>query len=485
MKSSLRIGREFFRLSLLVGALGAGFCLSQSPPSKPKQGSAASAPRGTVLRTPRAVVLRSVRVISDAQGPVVEIVTSSSQGLNPTIESLESPPRLAIDLPNTRVLLLRKRFAGDSAEISRVRINQFQNAPPVTRVVLDLVRPVGYSMDGSGERLLVRLHPLAEARQRSLEPPSVPAFTQGVQPVAVPVSPGGSAAVVEVGERLAGNSSLTAGPDTAVLHLARGGEVRVCPGTTLSVTTSQNGRDLMLGMSTGALEANYTLNDAADSVLTPDFRMELAGPGEFHFAISADTRGNTCVRALPGNTASVIVSELMGDGTYHVKPGEQVVFRTGRLDRTDAVIPDECGCPPPPIPVMRAAAEPVPTVSEKDLPPAVRLAQPGDEAKPEPAEESASGMPARDIARSQVTLTGDPPDTAPLPTPPPGATQVQVDAPFVFRADSPSAPSLEAGTLPISHSNSAAPLLTTVESPEARQHKGVFGKMKGFFLRLF
>jgi len=191
---------------------------------------------------------------------------------------------------------------------------------------------------------------------------------------------------------------------------------------------------------------------------------------------------------LPGNTASVIVSELMGDGTYWVKPNEQVVFRTGRLNLIDATVPDECGCPPPAIPVMRAAAEPTPTVSEKDLPPQVRLAQPGDEAKPVPPPESTSGMPARGTAPSQVTLTIAPPDTAPLPAPLPGAANVQVDAPFVFRAadSAPSAPNLETGTLPLAHSTSPAPLLTTAEPPpEARPRKGVLGKVKGFFSGLF
>jgi hypothetical protein len=473
MKSLPRIGCEFLRLLLLAGALGAGFGLAQPSSAHPKHGPAA--------------VLRSVRMMSDAEGPALEIITSSSQALNPTIESLESPPRLVIDLPNIRFLLPRKPLPGDSVRVTRVRINQLQDAPPVTRVVLDLVHPVGYSTNGSGERLLVHLHPLAEARQKSPEPPSVAALTQGVQPVAVPVSSGSSGAVVEAGSRLAGDSSVTASSETTILHLTRGGEVRVCPGTTLSVTTSQNGRDLMLGMSTGALEAHYTLNSSADSVLTPDFRMLLSGPGEFHYAISADTRGNTCVRALPGNAASVIVSELMGDGTYQVKSSEQVVFHSGRVSQVDATVPDECGCPPPAIPAMRASAELVPTVSEKDLPPDVHLAQPGDEAKPVPPAES-SGMPARGNPPEQVTLTIAAPDAAPLPASTPGAAQVQVEAPFVFRAADapPSAPNLETATLPMSRSSSQAPLLTTAEPPpDARQHRGIFGKVKGFFSKLF
>src|SRR5690348_16424039 len=96
MKSLPRIGCEFFRLLLLTGALGAGFCLAQSPSALSKHGPSAAG------------VLRSVRVTSNAEGLAVEIRTSSSQALNPTIESLESPPRLVIDLPNTRFLLPRK-----------------------------------------------------------------------------------------------------------------------------------------------------------------------------------------------------------------------------------------------------------------------------------------------------------------------------------------------------------------------------------------
>ena len=426
-------------------------------------------------------------MISDAEGPALEII--SSQASSPAIEFLDSPPRLVIDLPNTKVSSAQKRLEVGSGQVRAVRINQFQQTPPTARIVVDLVSPVGYGSDSQGPRLLVRMHPMAEAR-RNIETPSVPAFTKGVQPAFVPVVPGASGVVVQAGARLAADSAVTAGPDTTILRLARGGEVRVCPRTTLSVTSSENGRDLMLGMSTGALETNYAASASADSVVTPDFRMLLTGGGDVRYAISANTRGDTCVRALPGNTASVIVSELIGDGTYQVKSNEQVFFRSGRLDQMETTIPDDCGCPPPQIPVMRSAATPEPTISEKDLPPTVHLAQPGNQAKPVPPPNLEAKMPSQQTSpesSSQVTLTIAPPDAATMPVPEPGAAHVQIEAPFVFRAsDLPaSAPDLATEKLPLSRPSRPTPLLTMVEAPDPEAHKGVMGKVKGFFASIF
>jgi len=66
----------------------------------------------------------------------------------------------------------------------------------------------------------------------------VPAFTEGVQPVAVPVSAGSSGIIMEAGSRLASDSYRDGGTGYHDSHLTRG-RVRVCPATTLSVTTSQ------------------------------------------------------------------------------------------------------------------------------------------------------------------------------------------------------------------------------------------------------
>src|SRR5207244_6555790 len=225
----------------------------------------------------------------------------------------------------------------------------------------DLAGPIHYTRDALGSRLNIRIR----ADQASTaKPPSVPSFSAGVQPGAVPYAEGSGGTLVEAGSRVASGASISAKEETAVLRLTRGGEVKVCPGTTVSVTTSQEGKDLLLGMSTGAMETHYRLQESSDSVLTPDFRIVLPGPGEFDFAISADAHGNTCVSSMPGSTASVVVAELIGSGIYEVKAGEQVVFRQGKLESLETPVA-ACGCPAPRQPVLSPAVASDPVVPEE------------------------------------------------------------------------------------------------------------------------
>jgi hypothetical protein len=468
------------RSALVALALLTGMLIASS--------GAQSTPK-LLATTDTPIFVRSVRVLP---GPAVEIL--SSRPLVPAISTLDNPPRLVIDLPNADVPAnlsgINNRIDASAQEIRRVRVNQYQNAPPVTRVVVDLVKPVGHTWDAAGNRLMVRLR--ASPDQVTAKPPSVPAFTQGIQPATVPLGPGSSGTVVLAGSRAAAGSSVTAGSETSVLRLQRGGEVLVCPGTTVSVTSAQSGHALMLGMNTGALEAHYKLDASADSILTPDFRILLAGPGEFHYAVSADSRGNTCVRALPGNTASVIVSELLGEGNYQVKPTEQIVFHSGRLNLVDAAVPASCGCPPPEIPVNLASAAPTAAVSDAKQPSSMNLARDGSKPVTPPASARPSG----------VTLPGEaaalPPETAALPPSKPNDVHVQVEAPFVFRAaDMPvnhppapkPAPIPDAQSLPVRDLPRPATFETEVLPPaqsQAKQvHHGAFGKIKGFFSAIF
>jgi AMIN domain len=412
-------------------------------------------------------------MIQDQGGLAVEIV--GTRPLQPSIQTLDNPPRVVVDLIGASNGVKRKRTPVQGEVINAIRVDQYQAIPPVTRVVIDLVAKQAYSWDASGNRLIVRLKP-AETKVAE-----VPTLSAGGKVPVVPVTPGGGN-VVLAGGHISTGSSITAGADTAILHIARGGEVWVCPGSTVSVTTSPSGQDLMLGVSTGAFETHYALGASADSILTPDFRIMMPGPGEFDFALSADAKGDTCVRALMGNTASVVVSELMGDRTYQVKPTEQVVFQGGQIEKVSKDVPLECGCPPPKPGVMRAAA-PVTT----PMPAHAVIADPG----------TALHTPTNDDEASTAHAKA-----------PASVAQMRVEAPLVFRADpAGSGPSVEAAlrveTYPrdlrmnapaLPPTGGSAPSVappeppatnpTPAEKPE-KEHRGFFGGIKGFFSAIF
>jgi|SRR5450432_341093 hypothetical protein len=474
---------------LLVTVLASAFGSAQA-----KRAALAAA-----VNQPEPSIISKVKLTLVDGAPAVEI--TSDHPLIPMITKLEDPPRLVIDLPNANMAAKQKEVDVKSADISDIRLRQYLMFPPVARVTIDLLRSLSYTAEPVGNKLTIRLR--AESEEVTTKPPTVSAITKGDEPVAVPVSLATSGSVV-FADKLASGAAVTGGSQTTVLKLARGGEIHVCPGTTVSVTKSQNGHDLMVGMSTGAMETHYALDETSDAILTPDFRILLRGPGEFHYAIRADAKGNTCMRALPGNTAPVMVSELMGDGTYEVQPSEQLVFHNGHVDAVDTALhtggahamevalPTDCGCPAPATPVLLASAAPM--NADADQLQSMHLGQANEVAKPDPPAAQTQSSEARGTSAAGSSESG--PETAPLPALKPNEKSVHIVVPpIVFQA---SAQESTQGTVPVfdikdrspknagnSVSPSAAlPPQPTVSAPK-RAHHGFFGKIKGLMARIF
>lgn len=425
-------------------------------------------------------MITRVQVVHEGGAAAVEVV--SSHQVVPTIQALDSPPRIVIDLANARIADQKKKTPVLQGDILTLHTEQYQKDPPVTRIVLDLLVPYSYTWDIAGNRLMVRLKantnpaPTASNKKPETQAPQAASLATAGAAAVVPVT-SGLGEVVLAGSRFAAGSSLTAGNETAVLQLARGGEVRVCPGTTLSLTPSKNAKDLMLGLSTGALETDYSLAASADTILTPDFRILFAGPGEFHYAVSADSHGNTCVRGLRGNTSSAIVSELIGDRIYQVKPTEQAVFHSGQIDKVGTDVPLECGCPPP-VPMLRTDAGPARIVPESELAEKNSLAL-------DPASNKGSKPGDRKLPAEASETHGGHADKA-------NDVHVSVDAPLVFsaktRMNAPAAPTAETAALPIMGSPARAVWLQTpVDPPPAapKPDRHFLRRVKKFFGGIF
>ena len=473
-----RPGIQFLGFLLLAGLVARGLCQDAVPASaRQTQDSSKS----------ENAVVTSVRVVSDRGVPAVEII--STRPVVPAIQSLNSPPRLVIDLLRARSGLQLKRIPVQQENILAIRAEDFQKDPPIMRIVLDLLAPYGYTWDEAGNRLMVRLKPPGDpntgSRRQPFRSSQVPTVARAVAPALAPVIRYGMD-VMYAGGRIAPGSTVTAGSETAALQLSRGGQVRVCPGTTVSVTPSRSSRDLMLGLDTGALETHYTLDASADVVLTPDFRILFTGPGEFHYAISSDSHGTTCVRGLNGNTAPATVSELMGNRDYQVKPGEQAVFHLGHIDQVDANVPLECGCPTP-LPVMRASASDAKPGGVEGTPSSSSQPAP----KPEVAEGTLSSSPAAKPESDTRQILSKGPETQPLPASQPNDVHIQVEAPLVFHGKTNPvarpAPTDEAALLPvIEPSTPPLRLEAQVLPPKKKvERHGFLKRMKGIFTALF
>jgi len=305
-------------------------------------------------------------------------------------------------------------------------------------------------------------------------------------------------------------SVITAGQHSASVRLARGGQVRICPGTNLTVYSSPKGQELMFAMSAGSLEGDYDLPATADAILTPDFRILISGPAKVNVSITARANGDACLRSR-GEDSYVVISELMGDDFYRLKPNEQAIFHPGNVKRPNLDDAANCGCPAPsavqtaeaspivpPAPSPRAQS-PLPQIPvlavQSPVPPAqastTSLAQ-----TREPAPQKAPAPTAEQKAAALAALQTEPAvaaaanAAASLPQHPSSQVQIQVDAPMVFRGAGTPAnvdvtqtlARVHIERLPWPESPTVAPQPPSPSQPPSKAKTG--NEKRGFFHRL-
>ncbi len=308
----------------------------------------------------------------------------------------------------------------------------------------------------------------------------------------------GSVRETSAGLEVSNGVAITAGEHSATLRLARGGQLRICPGTNLTVNSSPQGQELMFAMSAGSLEADYSIPFLADVVLTPDYRILISGPADVSVSITANKYGDACVRSR-GDNSYVVVSELMGDDFYHVKPDEEVVFHSGRVKDPDENSTMPCGCPAPsPLeraeasppqapaaPPQAAAPQPAPaTASAARTQSQPQLVSPAAQMPAQPAPTPQQRAAVASAIQNEPAVAATASAAAGLPQQPSGPVQVQVDAPMVFKGST-TQPDVTATLarvhierLPWPQTPAVAP-----EPPQKAKSRAAGEQKRGFFRR--
>jgi len=225
-------------------------------------------------------------------------------------------------------------------------------------------------------------------------------------------------------------------------------------------------------VNSGNLELNYPIGSAADSLLTPDFRLQLPGPGQIHVAVRINANGDTCVQSLSSNGSALEVSEVMGDDSYQVKQDEAVLFKGGHIQGSVRTH-QSCGCPAPP-PVQVAHVETSPPAAPKPAP------------KPPPTSGAAlaAAMDEAPPTIAEAHLTVDAPFVFHGADVPPDMTEIVAH----LKMENDQVMWLQPVVLPPGKHQKpkpAAQQTTVVASNQTNSKRGFFGAIGAFFASIF
>lgn len=152
---------------------------------------------------------------------------------------------------------------------------------------------------------------------------------------------------------LTGSGTITSGDTTVQATLPYRGTLRVCAATTVKLASDTSVPEgetpgLMMAIDRGALEMSFATARNSDVLMTPDFRIVIAGPGSAEVKVRLGEHGDTCIDNAGANAPYVLVSSVFEGGAFRVQPGQRVMFQHGSLKEVVDNEKEPCGCPPAP-----------------------------------------------------------------------------------------------------------------------------------------
>ena len=304
--------------------------------------------------------------------------------------------------------------------------------------------------------------PASSASTVPAAPVAIVSLDQSVRGAALSVS--GSMQVRNGRAFIDRSGSVTAGTKTANVTLPYRGTLRVCTSTTVNLAADTSAPPgglpgLLMAMDHGAVEMSFATTPGdgnADTLMTPDFRILVSGPGSTEVKVRLGNQGDTCVdNGTPDKNALstivkpdapyVVVSSLFDAETYRVQPGQRVMFQHGSLREVIDQEKEPCGCPP----------------AEENNGNEFPLAQ----------SEGLAPMPQVTPPASQAAVPPEPKNAAPpLVYPHPEQT-------------TPTEPATQSTTS--TQTSAAAPTVSAPSAEHAGKKPGVFTRIGHFFKRVF
>ena len=283
------------------------------------------------------------------------------------------------------------------------------------------------------------------------------------------VSVSGSMSVENGRASIGNDGTITASDGTAMVKLARGGDMEVCASTKVHLSRDTSVPDasesaLMIALDRGALEANYVPGKYSDVLLTPDLRILISGPGTADLKIRVNDKGDTCLDNHGANAPYVTVTNLFEGGVYRVQANQRVMFEHGSLEQVVDNEAEPCGCPVVAAPVAVANA----SAAEKLTPKTEAAAA----ANPFPLAQSEGLAP--------TPATPVKPETV-------GVAHAEVQAPIAYDATATPNPSLPGAAGPAPVNTESQPVNTQIAEvqPPKEKRGGFFHLISHFFAKMF